>query len=438
MAAAVLLAAGLLGVVATPAWAAPPANDNFANATVVTGSVFTLADATEATLEAGEPDACGFNMDHSVWYALNAAGSGTATIGAFQDFPASFNPALEVYTGSSLPALTLITCNDDSGVGDDPRVTFSVAASTTYYIRLGAASGTAGGSTILNWNVQTAVGSPDLTTTVTDSADPVGLGEDDLSYTVAVANNGTAAAAGVSTATTLSGASATIVSASSSQGSCGISAPTVTCALGSLAVSASASITVTVSPNATGTITATAVSSLTETDANPGDNTDAETTTVNNALGCTIIGTAGNDTLNGTSGNDVICGLGGNDTIDGKNGDDTLYGGDGDDIMGGGNGADHLYGQAGNDTNYGETLLGSLLYLFDNGNDYIDGGPGNDDLDGQNGNDTMIDTSGTDTMSGGVGNDSINVQDGTGGDTASGGLGSDSCTTDPGDTATSC
>lgn len=172
--------------------------------------------------------------------------------------------------------------------------------------------------------------------------------------------------------------------------------------------------------------------------------------------GCTITGTAGNDTLNGGNGADVICGLGGNDTINGGNNndtvyagpgndtvnggnsDDTIYGGSGDDIMGGGNGADYLYGDAGNDTNYGETLLGSLLYLFDNGNDHIYGGPGNDDLDGQNGDDVLLDTSGTDNMSGNLGSDNINVQDGAGGDTANGGLGSDTCTADAGDTTTSC
>lgn len=58
--------------------------------------------------------------------------------------------------------------------------------------------------------------------------------------------------------------------------------------------------------------------------------------------------------------------------------------------VGGGNGDDTLYGEAGNDANYGETFLGSLLGLFDNGNDHIYGG---------------------------VGTDNINVQDGLGGDT---------------------
>jgi Ca2+-binding RTX toxin-like protein len=85
---------------------------------------------------------------------------------------------------------------------------------------------------------------------------------------------------------------------------------------------------------------------------------------------------------------------------------------------------------------HGETLLEGLLYLFDNGNDHIFGGPGDDDLDGQKGEDTLLDTQGTDTMSGGAGGDNINVQDGLGGDTANGGLGTDTYTTDPADTTT--
>jgi Ca2+-binding RTX toxin-like protein len=156
------------------------------------------------------------------------------------------------------------------------------------------------------------------------------------------------------------------------------------------------------------------------------------------ALGCTISGTSGNDNLTGTNGDDVICGFGGDDTIDGGNGSDIIYAGDGNDVVGGGNGADIIYGGAGNDANYGETLLGSLLYLFDNGDDTIYGGPGNDDLDGQNGDDTLLDQDGTDSMSGGFGGDNINVQDGVGGDTANGGLGTDVCTTDTGDTVSSC
>ncbi len=77
-------------------------------------------------------------------------------------------------------------------------------------------------------------------------------------------------------------------------------------------------------------------------------------------------GTAGDDTINGLDGNDVLRGLGGNDivngdagddniagdgsyTYNGPSGDDTLNGGDGDDLMRGGAGVDTFNGGAGDD-----------------------------------------------------------------------------------------
>jgi uncharacterized repeat protein (TIGR01451 family) len=344
-------------------------------------------------------------------------------------------------------------------VGNQSLVGFTASSSTTYWIQASSCecfpNENVSGNLDLNVVVTPPAGA-DVSVSTADSPDPVSLGGDNVTYTLSVANAGPSGATGVTTATLLSGASAGIVSATPSQGSCSISAPEVDCSLGSIAASGSATVTITVTPAATGTITATSVVDANETDPVDGNNVDAESTTVNNGLGCTITGTAGNDTLNGTNGADVICGLGGddtinggngndtiyagdgNDTVDGGNGDDTLHGGNGNDIMGGGNGADYLYGDAGNDTNYGETLIGSLLYLFDNGNDHIYGGPGNDDLDGQNGNDTLYDHDGTDTMSGNLGSDTIDVQDSVSGDTANGGLGNDTCTVDAGDTTSSC
>jgi predicted esterase len=67
------------------------------------------------------------------------------------------------------------------------------------------------------------------------------------------------------------------------------------------------------------------------------------------AVGCTIVGTAGNDQLTGTDGDDVLCGLGGDDVLSGQAGDDRSVGGDGDDVLRGGPGADVLVGGAGRD-----------------------------------------------------------------------------------------
>ncbi|MEV0646632.1 hypothetical protein AB0I28_15345 [Phytomonospora sp. NPDC050363] len=130
-----------------------------------------------------------------------------------------------------------------------------------------------------DWAVGVAPSGADLATTVTDSADPVGLGGA-VTYTATVTNNGPAAT-GVSATITLSGATATIGTVTASQGSCATAAPVVTCNLGGLAVSASATVAITVTPTAAGTVTATATSTSAQVDPNPADNTDAESTTVN-------------------------------------------------------------------------------------------------------------------------------------------------------------
>ncbi len=67
------------------------------------------------------------------------------------------------------------------------------------------------------------------------------------------------------------------------------------------------------------------------------------------AVGCTIVGTAGDDRLFGTAGDDVMCGLGGDDVLSGRAGDDRIFGGDGDDRLRGGPGRDLLVGGAGRD-----------------------------------------------------------------------------------------
>ncbi|MFD0373355.1 calcium-binding protein [Streptomyces sp. NPDC059071] len=217
---------------------------------------------------------------------------------------------------------------------------------------------------------------------------------DRATYTVTVTNStsSNATATGVTLTDTLSGAAATLISATTTQGSCTTTATGATCALGSLAVGASATVTVTAEPRATGTLTDTATASGSPQDPTPSDNTATATTSVNNARGCTIIGTSGTDTLTGGSANDVICGLGGNDTIRANNGHDTVHGGFGNDNIDGGFGDDTLYGDQGNDT-----------------------------LTGYYGNDRLTTTDGV-----------------SGNDTANGGSGTDTCTTDPGDTRISC
>src|ERR1039457_1315510 len=66
------------------ATAAAPANDNFANAIVITGFWGTTnADTTAATAEPGEPAHAGAPAANSIWYKLIAIQDGTMTIHTF-------------------------------------------------------------------------------------------------------------------------------------------------------------------------------------------------------------------------------------------------------------------------------------------------------------------------------------------------------------------
>lgn len=81
-------------------------------------------------------------------------------------------------------------------------------------------------------------------------------------------------------------------------------------------------------------------------------------------VGCTRVGTDGDDLLIGLWRDDVICGLGGNDLVIDLSGDDQIYGGPGndrihggrgDDLLDGGEGRDRAWGGAGRDTCTAET-----------------------------------------------------------------------------------
>jgi hypothetical protein len=125
----------LLLVLAPGAWAAPPANDNFANAEDL-GTGFPVATETwnnvEATEELGEPFLL-YTSGHSVWFKWTAAADDVVTIDLCNsDYVSSFF----VFSGSSLSALTEVG-GDGSGGGSCPDaggVTFRPAAGTTYSV----------------------------------------------------------------------------------------------------------------------------------------------------------------------------------------------------------------------------------------------------------------------------------------------------------------
>ncbi|MDQ3259000.1 MAG: NF038122 family metalloprotease, partial [Acidobacteriota bacterium] len=136
----------------------PPANDDFANATPLSGLTGTLAGTNvSATKEAGEPvhpDSAG---GKSVWYRWQAPTTGSAVI---DTSGSSFDTILAIYRGGSLGTLSLVAngANDDISPSDvDSRVTISVTAGEVYNIAVDGYDGDFGGI-VLNWTLSSNVG----------------------------------------------------------------------------------------------------------------------------------------------------------------------------------------------------------------------------------------------------------------------------------------
>ncbi len=128
-----------------------PANDAFANATLITlaGSTTSVKGVnTNATKEAGELRHADNPGGRSVWWRWTAPSSGTATLDTGKVDPTTqkidlsngkssyYDTTLAVYTGTSVGSLTSIASDDDieDGVIQASTVTFNATAGTTYRI----------------------------------------------------------------------------------------------------------------------------------------------------------------------------------------------------------------------------------------------------------------------------------------------------------------
>jgi hypothetical protein len=131
-----------------------PANDDFQNASTLTGSSGTVTgDTTNATRQAGEPTILGNPGGKSVWFSWTAPASGTLTL---DTHGSQFDTMLAVYTGSSLTALTLAQADDDTARKDvTSSLSIAVTAGVTYRIQLdgkNAKRTTWYGAYRLNWS----------------------------------------------------------------------------------------------------------------------------------------------------------------------------------------------------------------------------------------------------------------------------------------------
>ncbi|MCY2924072.1 MAG: hypothetical protein NT031_01295, partial [Planctomycetota bacterium] len=124
--------------------AAAPLNDNFAAATVLTGTAASATESTTgATRESGEPYPAGNVGGKSVWYSWTAPASGTVTVNTSGS---NYDTLLAVYTGSSVSGLTAVASNDDAVPGYvlTSSVTFAAVKGTVYHIAVDGYNGASG------------------------------------------------------------------------------------------------------------------------------------------------------------------------------------------------------------------------------------------------------------------------------------------------------
>ena len=245
--------------------------------------------------------------------------------------------------------------------------------------------------------------SADLSVTKTADRDTAIPGTN-LTYTVAVTNNGTDNAKGAILTETLP-EGAKFVSANI--------APTkqsgneLTFDLGDVAKGQISTVSITVTAPTTGNITGT--SSITSKTYDPDISNDvdfASTTVTNDGTESAtdnilptptptpprpplrqVLGTPENDNLVGIDAADSIAGFAGDDTLAGLGGDDIIYGNKGNDIITGNSGNDNIFGGRGND-----------LILGGTDNDRLKGNEGDDTLSGDLGRDILIGGPGSDTF----------------------------------------
>jgi hypothetical protein len=139
---------GAVLVAASPAAAAPPANDDFDNAVALTAVPFEVtADTTEATRADDDPECIGGD-GFTVWYDLTL---GATTELVLDTFGSDYDTTLSAWTGER-GSLELVACNDDSG-SLQSRIGFTAQAGVTYHVMVGSFPTTPGGNLVLHGQV---------------------------------------------------------------------------------------------------------------------------------------------------------------------------------------------------------------------------------------------------------------------------------------------
>lgn len=137
-------------VVIPPDCSIPVANDNFNNATLLTGPPLSISQYNACcSKEAGEPNHAGNAGGHSVWFTWTPNSDQTAIVTTRHS---DFDTVLAVYTGNIVSSLSLVASNDDvNPLVHQSAVSFPATAGTPYRIAVDGFNG-AVGTVVLNLN----------------------------------------------------------------------------------------------------------------------------------------------------------------------------------------------------------------------------------------------------------------------------------------------
>ncbi len=175
-----------------------PANDNFANATVIASLPYaTTGTNVGATSETGEPTLSSPN--NSVWYRVVLASAATLHV----DTAASgLDTYIGLYSGAAVNALTEIATNDDFGGNLTSQIEASVPAGT-YYI---AVDGFGSNTGSFNLNVSSTAAAVSLVAAVLPSARAVQAGTTATAFaTIVNASASTATSCSIALPSALAG-----------------------------------------------------------------------------------------------------------------------------------------------------------------------------------------------------------------------------------------
>ncbi len=151
------------------------ANDNFANATIISGvSGSVSGNNATASREAGEPlHFTGTSGTSSLWWRWTAPATGQAT---FATNGSAFDTVTAVYAGSSLTGLTQIMSNDNASTGLQSRLSFHALAGMEYSIAVDGYGAANTGSVSLSWSFTASQGPTGLVAAILPYARSVSTG----------------------------------------------------------------------------------------------------------------------------------------------------------------------------------------------------------------------------------------------------------------------